>query len=404
MDGALPVGLLATLLRELLEGDPRLSDLWVEGEVFNRFPARSGHVYFTLRDGDGQVKCVLFRGQAARQSIMPADGNQIAVHGGLTFYPPDGSTRIIIDSIQPAGIGLAALELARLRERLAAEGLFAPERKRPLPAAPKVIGVVTSPDGAVWHDIQTVLRRRYPLVEAVLSPAAVQGQRAPDSIVAALVALQQLERCDIIIVARGGGSAEDLAAFNDERVVRAVFACRVPVVSGVGHETDWTLIDDVADVRAPTPSVAAELCVPDMTELRVHIADRRLRLVRGLDRLSANEEQRLAHIRGRLRRADPLTRIRDRQAAVAALLRRGGVQTHATLTRADAAVLARRSLLQALEPSAVLRRGYAVVLDAETERPIGRVRDAVVGREFIAELTDGAIFGRIESTSTVRGA
>ncbi|HEU5431732.1 MAG TPA: exodeoxyribonuclease VII large subunit [Thermomicrobiales bacterium] len=404
MESALPVGLLAALLRELLEGDPRLSDLWVEGEVFNRFLARSGHVYFTLRDGDGQLKCVLFRGQAQRQPTLPADGDQIAVHGGLTFYPPDGSTRIIVDSIQPAGIGLAALELSRLRERLDAEGLFAADRKRALPAAPKVIGVVTSPDGAVWHDIQTVLRRRYPLVEAVLSPAAVQGDRAPESIVNALVALQHIERCDVIIVARGGGSAEDLAAFNDEQVIRAVFACRVPVVSGVGHETDWTLIDDVADVRAPTPSVAAELCVPDMLDLRYRIADQRLRLGRGLDRLSTAEEQRLAQVQRRLRRVDPLTAIRDRRNAVDALLRRGGLHANAALARGNVAVGGRRSLLQALEPAAVLRRGYAVVLDAETECPVAHVRDAVVGREFIAELTDGAIFGRIESTSTVRGA
>jgi exodeoxyribonuclease VII large subunit len=346
----------------------------------------------------------LFRGQAQRQAVVPADGDQIAVHGGLTFYPPDGSTRIIVDSVQPAGIGLAALELARLRERLAAEGLFSPERKRPLPPAPKVIGVVTSPDGAVWHDIQTVLRRRYPLVEAVLSPAAVQGARAPESIVAALAALQKLDRCDVVIVARGGGSAEDLAAFNDERVVRAVFACRIPVVSGVGHETDWTLIDEVADVRAPTPSVAAEVCVPDMADLRFRIGDQRLRLWRGLGRLSAAEEQRFAQMRGRLRRSDPLAMIRDRQAAVAGLRRRGSLQTRAALGRADAAVLARRNLLQALEPAAVLRRGYAVVLDAASEKPIARVRDARVGREFIAELSDGAIFGRIEATSTVRGA
>jgi exodeoxyribonuclease VII large subunit len=404
MESALPVGLLAALLRELLEGDPRLSDLWVEGEVFNRFLARSGHVYFTLRDGDGQIKCVLFRGAAQRQSVLPDNGDQIAVHGGLTFYPPDGSTRIIVDSIQPAGIGLAALELARLRERLEAEGLFAPDRKRPLPVVPKVIGVVTSPDGAVWHDIQTVLRRRYPLVEAVLSPAAVQGERAPESIVNALVALQHIERCDIIIVARGGGSAEDLSAFNDERVIRAVFACRVPVVSGVGHETDWTLIDDVADVRAPTPSVAAELCVPDMLDLRHRIADQRLRLGRGLDRLSVAEEQRLDQARRRLLRVDPLAMIRDRRGAVEALVRRGALHAHATLDRGNVGVAARRSLLQALEPAAVLRRGYAVVLDAETERPIAHVRDAVIGREFIAELSDGAIFGRIESTSTVRGA
>jgi exodeoxyribonuclease VII large subunit len=404
MDGALPVGLLAALLREWLEGDPRLADLWVEGEVFNRFLARSGHVYFTLRDGDGQLKCVLFRGQAQRQAAIPADGDQIAVHGGLTFYPPDGSTRIIVDSVQPAGIGLAALQLARLREQLAAEGLFAADRKRSLPPAPKVIGVVTSPDGAVWHDIQTVLRRRYPLVEAILSPAAVQGERAPDSIVNALNALQQLEKCDVIIVARGGGSAEDLAAFNDERVVRAVFACRVPVVSGVGHETDWTLIDDVADVRAPTPSVAAELCVPDLSDLRVRIADHRLRLGRGLDRLSAEEERRLAQMRSRLRRVDPSLTIHDRQEIVEALLHRGARSAHAALTRNGAAVLARRGLLAALEPAAVLRRGYAVVLDAETERPIARLRDATIGREFIAELIDGAIFGRIESTSPVRGA
>ena len=400
----MPVGILTAYLREILENDALLSDLWVEGEVSGLSRAASGHLYFTLRDGDGQIRCALFRGNAARQHHLPENGQQVAVHGGLSFYPQRGSTEIIVDLVLPAGLGLAALELARLARQLENEGLFDASRKRPLPAMPKVIGVVTSPDGAVWHDIQHVVGRRYPLAELVLSPCTVQGDRAPDSIVAAINALDDEGTCDLIIVARGGGSPEDLAAFNDERVVRAIFAASVPVVAGIGHETDVTLADHVADLRAPTPSAAAELAVPSRVELAAALSEQR----RQLDRLL------VAGVRGRLSEFNAVLRRLERSSPQPTLSR---LAEHVTARRqlasrlTDTAIMsaahrlaARVGMLAALEPAGVLRRGYAVLADAESGQPIAGVGDTARGREFIADLHDGALFGRIESITRVGAA
>ncbi|MDP9365285.1 MAG: exodeoxyribonuclease VII large subunit, partial [Chloroflexota bacterium] len=298
----LPVGLLTSYVRELLDGDPLLADVWVEGEISNLFLARSGHVYFTLRGDEGQLKCVLFRVHAARQRASLLPGDQVAAHGRVTVYEKDGALQLYVDVVQPAGLGLAALQLERLRQQLAAEGLFDPSRKRPIPERPRAIGVVTSADGAVWHDIQQVLRRRYPFAELILAPTLVQGERAPAAIVAAMAAIEADGRAEVVIVARGGGSAEDLAAFNDEAVVRAVFACRLPVVTGVGHETDRTLVDEVADLRAPTPSAAAELCVPSVLEIGARLAEARERLNRGIDLALENGRLRLRHAEAHLGR------------------------------------------------------------------------------------------------------
>lgn len=397
----MPVGVLAAYLREILENDPLLSDLWVEGEVSGLSRAASGHLYFTLRDGDGQLRCALFRGNAARQVHLPENGQQVAVHGSLSFYPQRGSTEIIVDLVQPAGLGLAALELARLARQLENEGLFDVSRKRPLPPMPKVIGVVTSPDGAVWHDIQHVVGRRFPLTELVLSPCTVQGDRAPASIVAAINALDDEGCCDLIIVARGGGAPEDLAAFNDERVVRAIFAASVPVVTGIGHETDLTLADHAADLRAPTPSAAAELAVPSRIELAAAVTEQR----RQLDRLLvAGVRAQLAEFRvvlRRLERSSPqqsLTRLADHVAARRQLASR---LTDTVVMTAAHQLSARISLLAALEPAGVLRRGYAVLSDAESGLPIAGVDDTSPRREFIADLHDGAIFGCVESITRV---
>ncbi|MFM9105921.1 MAG: exodeoxyribonuclease VII large subunit, partial [Chloroflexota bacterium] len=257
----LPVGAVLELLRGALRVHHLFSDIWVTGEVASATVAR-GNCFFSLADEAGQLRGVLWRAATVRQAHALRPGMQVAVHGYLDIYPGRGELQLVADSVQPAGLGLAALEFERLRSQLEAEGLFDPSRKRPIPASPRCIGVVTSESGAVWHDIQTVLRRRWPLVEVILSPARVQGDGAPESIASAIAALERDGRADVIIVARGGGAPEDLAAFNAETVVRAIFACPVPVVSGVGHETDVTLADFVADLRAATPSAAAELCTP----------------------------------------------------------------------------------------------------------------------------------------------
>jgi exodeoxyribonuclease VII large subunit len=398
------VGQLADYLRDVLALDPVLSDVWVTGEVVDARQPKSGHVYFSLVDADASLRCVLFRGQLLRQAHIPRNGLQVTVHGAFDIYARTGEVQVIIDSVQPSGLGLAALEFERLRQRLEAEGLFDPARKRPLPPAPRCIGVVTSASGSVWHDIQHVVRRRYPLTHLILAPASVQGDGAPETIVAALDALQMDGRAEVIIVARGGGSAEDLAAFNAESVVRAVFACRIPVVSGVGHETDTTLIDLAADLRAPTPSAAAEQCVPSMTDLEERIGQARERLeLAGIGALE-RDRIRVDHLAAHLARLHPShllasrrQAVRDAQTTIAWHVRVAGDERRAHL-KAD------RDLLRVLDPRSALGRGYALLADPISGRPIARVADVEPGRPFVASLSDGSVEGRIDRVAANLGA
>ncbi|MEK7806697.1 MAG: exodeoxyribonuclease VII large subunit, partial [Chloroflexota bacterium] len=265
------VSQVTAYLTEVLETDPLLADLTVKGEVSNLRVSSAGHAYFTLKDEQSVLNCVMFRGQPG--AVLLDNGIALLAHGQVRFYEPRGSTDFVVDLAVPEGRGELDLELERLRLRLGAEGLFEATRKRPLPPFPRVVGVVTSPTGSVFHDIQNVIRRRYPLVELVLSPTPVQGEKAAASIAAALERLDRVGHADVIVVARGGGSLEDLWPFNEEIVARAIYASRTPVVTGVGHETDFTIADQVADARAPTPSAAAEMVVPDQNALRQQLSE-----------------------------------------------------------------------------------------------------------------------------------
>ena len=395
----LTVGELADYLRDILSLDPVLSDVWVVGEVVDARQPKSGHVYFSLVDADASLRCVLFRGQMLRQAHLPQNGLQVTVHGAFDLYARSGEVQVVVDSVQPAGLGMAALEFERLRQRLDAEGLFDPARKRALPAAPRFIGVVTSASGAVWHDIQHVVGRRYPLTHLLLAPAKVQGDGAPESIVAAIEALQTDGRAEVIVVARGGGSAEDLAAFNAEAVVRAVFACRVPVVSGVGHETDVTLIDLVADLRAPTPSAAAELCVPSVSELKERIAQARDRLeFVGLGKLE-RERQDVRHLAEHLARLHPGRLVETRRQSIGQLRSTLGWRVRAANDERRTRLHADRDLLRVLDPRSALGRGYALLADPATGRPIARAAGATPGQRFVASLADGRIEGRIDGVA-----
>ncbi len=357
----LRVGQLALRLAEHIQANDLFKDLWIEGEVVQARTSPAGHVYFTLRDNVGQLQCVLFATQAAQIPLTPRDGAKVLTHGWVEFYHRDGRCQIRVDDLRPAGAGDAYLRFEALKRRLVAEGLFALERKRPLPTAPRRIGVVTSPIGAVWQDIQNIVARRDPRMELVLSPALVQGAGAVDSLIGALDGLGQLRELDVVIIARGGGAADDLAAFNDESLVRAIARFARPVVSGVGHESDVTLCDLVADVRAPTPSAAAELVVPD-ARVGQMAADRLMR------RISARVRE---SIDGRRRRAVAAHRLLERHAPparVAALRqrldedRRGLDRAMARLVpgRRQRLVHAKRQL-DALSPLNVLGRGYAIV-------------------------------------------
>ena len=384
----LRVGQLAIRLAEHIQSGDEFKDLWIEGEVVQARTSTAGHVYFTLRDNVGQLQCVLFAAHAAQIALTPRDGAKVLTHGWVEFYHRDGRCQIRVDDLRPAGAGDAYLRLEALKRRLVAEGLFALDRKKPLPTAPARIGVVTSPIGAVWRDIQTVVARRDPRVELVFSPAVVQGAGAVESLIGALDGLAQLRDLDVVIIARGGGAAEDLTAFNDEALVRAIARFARPVVSGVGHETDVTLCDLVADVRAPTPSAAAELVVPD-ARVGQASADRLLR------RISSRMRETLDGRRRRLVAAHRRIERRAPPAQIAALRQRLD-EDRRVLDRAMARLVpARRQRLvhakrqlDALSPLNVLGRGYAIVEggDGRIHAGVGELR---AGDQVRVRMRDG---------------
>ncbi|MBX0328316.1 exodeoxyribonuclease VII large subunit [Oscillochloris sp. ZM17-4] len=357
---ALGVAQLNSYLRELLESDEIVRDIWVAGEIseFRRYA--SGHCYFTLKDAGATIRGVMWRSFADRQPSLPQVGDAVLVHGKVSIYEARGELQLVVDTIVPAGAGLLNARFEELKIRLAAEGLFSPERKRPLPDLPRRIGVVTSPQAAALQDMLNVLRRRCPLVEVLVSPCLVQGDRAPDSIVEALYAIYQAD-VDLIILARGGGSIEDLWCFNDEAVARAVFASPVPLLTGVGHETDTTIVDFVADLRAPTPSAAAELAVPDLADLRAQVSDARARLGGAVSdglALRRGDAQSLAR---RLELAAPLRRVAQGRQRIDDLARRLSAQTLRAAELRRARLRGLTAQLAALSPQATLARGYAVV-------------------------------------------
>ena len=385
----LDVAEVTAYIKDLLDGDPILGDLWIRGEITNFSRSAAGHLYFSLRTASAQLRCVLFRGNARFLTFQPDNGDDVLAHGNVSVYENSGQYQLYVDLIQPQGAGLLQLQFEELRRRLEIEGLFDPSRKRALPAFPHCIGVVTSPTGAVWHDVQTVLARRFPLCELILAPAQVQGTDAPASLVSALQALQLDGRCDLIIVARGGGSMEDLACFNDERVARAVFGCAVPVVSAVGHETDVTICDLVADLRAATPSAAAELVAPHVRELAAELAAWLERAETAVaDQLSAARNG-IEGSRGRLQRRSPDAEIRRQQLVV------DGEARHLQRLVAEQLRAARHGLdtgarqLELLHPLGILERGYVMVIDKASGN---RLRDAAAlqpTQEIVLQFHDG---------------
>jgi exodeoxyribonuclease VII large subunit len=364
--------------------------LWLEGEISNWKPAPSGHVYFTLKDPEASIRCILWRSAVQRLSYLPAgDGEAILAHGRVSIYEPQGQYQFYVDELEPVGLGALHAQFEQLKSRLAEEGLFDPARKRPLPLFPRRIGLVTSPIGAALRDILNVLRRRYPLVEVILSPTQVQGDEAPPQMVSALQAVSRVEGVDVIILARGGGSLEDLWAFNDERVARAIAASPVPVVSGVGHETDFTIADFAADVRAPTPSAAAELATPDRVELARRVAHYRSRLATAFEEAVAGQRRQLAGEVRALRRLSPQAWIDGRRQRVDDLSHTAQttVGHRLGLTRARLDGLSLR--LSALNPAATLARGYAVVRRADDGHVVVSVGQVAPGDHLSVQVSDG---------------
>jgi exodeoxyribonuclease VII large subunit len=384
------VGELTTYLRDLIEETPDLQDIWVEGEVSAFTVAASGHAYFTIKDEQAAIDCVMWKMVRQRQSFQPRQGDKVYVHGAVSVYERNARLQVKADVIHPAGVGLLQLQLEQLRQKLEAEGMFDPSRKRPLPGFPRRIGVVTSSTGAVWHDIQRVIGRRYPLAHLVLAPAVVQGDRAVDSIVRALETIAASE-VDIVILARGGGSAEDLWAFNDERIARAIFGSRIPVVSAIGHETDTTIADLVADVRASTPSVAAELATPDMDDLLAIVRDLRERATSLAIETILRGQRDLDTLSFRLNRGAPAERVAAMQVVATALTARLDQAARHVVERRGGDVAQAAAALHALDPQAVLRRGFAHLSLLGSTEPLRTVGDVTAGDQVSATLADGSV-------------
>ncbi len=436
-----PVRQLVGEVRELIEQE--YGDIWVEGEISNYRPAPSGHVYFTLKDADAQLPIVLFRRQAMLLRFRPEDGLHVLVRGRVSIYEQRGQMQLVAETMEPVGAGSLQMAFEQLKERLKAEGLFDADRKRPLPAFPRTAGIVTSPTGAVIRDFLNIVGRRHSGLSVLLFPVSVQGDSAPAEVETAINELNESNLVDVIVLARGGGSLEDLAAFNSERVARAIAASRLPVVSAIGHETDFTIADFVADLRAPTPSAAAELITEAQHKIAEHLAnlthrlDRAarfqllqarqhltrlpvsraefrmstllMRLTQRLDDLASRAEtaiasrfrqkQRLiADLTAAVLRHDPrqqLARARERLQACRTHLDRS--QEHQLHThRARLSALDAR--LHSLSPLAVLERGYALVLNAEG-KVIRSTAQVTTGDKLLTRLADGAFVSRVESAA-----
>ena len=362
---------LTRYMRALMDSDEILRDIWVSGEISNLSQPSSGHIYFSLKDQTATLRCVIWRTTAMRMLVNLRNGQAVEAHGAISLYERDGTYQLYVDSLRLAGEGWLYQEFLRLKARLEAEGLFDEARKRAIPAIPQRIGIVTSATGAALQDILNTLTNRYPLAEVILSPAPVQGDDAPPRLVKALQRLEAA-RPDVIIMARGGGSLEDLWAFNDERLVRAIVASIIPVITGIGHETDFTLADFAADLRAPTPTGAAVLATPDAAEMRAALGSQLLHLDSAMAALIAASKRDTADTLLRLGRLSPQRKVQDDRQRLDELLERAvrSLSAHQRLRRAQVDGLSSR--LQALSPLAVLQRGYAVL-----RGPDGRILQSV---------------------------
>ncbi len=426
--------------------EQQMGQVWISGEISNFTQPASGHWYFTLKDDGAQVRCAMFRNSNRRVTFRPQHGQQVLVRANITLYEPRGDYQIIVESMQPAGVGLLQQQFEQLKQKLSQEGLFDAKHKQALPSPAHQIGVITSKTGAALHDILHVLQRRDPSLPVVIYPTAVQGDDAPAQIVRAIELANQRAECDVLIVGRGGGSLEDLWSFNDERVARAIFASRIPIVSAVGHETDVTIADFIADLRAPTPSAAAEVVSRNQQELLRQIQGQQQRLEMAMDYFFANLQQRFTRLHHRLQQQHPQLRLARQQTtlerlrqrlnnAIEARLRQG-TQQHQRVTqrlnqqqpqgrihraqtriqqleyRLSQVITARLggtkqrfgtaiAQLEAVSPLATLARGYSVTT-ATDGKVLKKTRQVKAGDMLATRVEDGVIESQVTSIQPVK--
>jgi len=367
-------------LSDLFESNLNLQDLWVQGEVSNLALPSSGHLYFTLKDSSSSLRCVMWRNAVMKQTFIPREGQAVEVHGTMGIYEAGGQYQLYSDLIRAVGEGALYQEFLRRKELLEKEGLFDLDRKKPIPRFIQCIGVITSPTGAALRDIINTISRRFPLVEVVLTPTSVQGEEAPSQIINALNMLNRDIKPNVIILARGGGSIEDLWAFNDESLARAIAASDSPVITGVGHETDFTLADFTSDVRAPTPTAAAEIATPNYADLLDNLSDFKIRLERIAQNCIDNTHWRFNQYQHRLSLRSPLYRIRSNQQKIDEMLRRIYLawENYVNIQRSHTIGLEQR--LSSLNPQSILQRGYAIVthIDNRLVSSVHHVQDGDV--------------------------
>lgn len=396
------VSRLTQHLRQVIESDPQLQDVWVRGELSNVSRPASGHLYFTLKDASASLRGVMWKAEASRLKLLLRDGMEVEAHGRLGIYEVGGQYQLYADVLRPVGEGALFAEFLRLKSLLEAEGLFDSSRKREIPELPRRIGIVTSSTGAALRDMLNTLRRRLPFVDVILAASPVQGADAPPALVTALQKLNR-HRPDVILVARGGGSIEDLWAFNDERVVRAVAASQAPVISGVGHETDFTLTDFAADLRAPTPTAAAELATPvTLFDLASGMSDLGQRAEMAMTNLLERGRIESSNLESRLRFYSPARRLQSERQRVDEWTRRLlGAQSHRLALEAGK-VEGTGKRLVALNPFEVLARGYAVVTRQADGSLVRSVEDVREGEGLRVRVSDGEVEGTVTGKSPRR--
>lgn len=396
----LTVTQLTTLLKDVLES--HFPDVWVSGEITDLSQSHAGHIYFSLKDAKSQVRGVIWAGAAARLRFKPQDGLAVICRGSIELYGPRGTYQLIVRQIEPQGEGALQLALRQLHAKLSREGLFDPKHKQPLPAWARHVAIVTSPTGAAIRDFLEVVKRRWPALQVTVIPAKVQGAGATQDLVRGIEMANAMRPApDILVVARGGGSLEDLWSFNEEPLVRAVFASRVPVVSAVGHEIDVTLCDLVADVRALTPTEAAELVTPSRDELKSQLGQARERLRAALRRRAAIARQRLGELAERRCFRRPYDRIHELARRVDELEGRLSVALRGRIRRAREQWQHGALRLEAFNPLAVLTRGYSVTTRDGNEEPLTSVVELSAGDVVVTRLADGRLWSRVERAERV---
>ena len=400
---------LTQYVKQRLQDDPSLNNISVRGEISNFVHHTSGHMYFTIKDAHSQLNCVMFRGANQKLRFKPGSGMKVVCGGNITVYEARGVYQLLVWDIQPDGIGALYLAFEQLKEQLSKKGFFDDAHKKPLPAFPETIGIVTSRTGAVLHDMINVIRRRFPDVRIILAPALVQGAGAAAEIAHAIRQMNRLSRSqsgsathriDVMIVARGGGSIEELWAFNEPAVAEAVFESDIPIVSAVGHETDVTICDFVADLRAPTPSAAAELVVPDKGQLAQQVAGLHIRLVHAIRRAVDTERDRLAYLERGV--VHPIDRINQHRQYIDELCRQlhRSVLHRLELRRKDLSMLG--ATLHALSPLNHLQRGYSIVLRIPDMLVVNTVKSISAGSDLQIRVTDGEIGCKVHEIKEIR--